>query len=82
MVCWDLNFPTRYQICVPCSGSTVLTTGPSGKSPSTFLFDIFQDSEVSLLFREGDLISQALKIKLWLRANGTRLKLFARHQKE
>ena len=22
MACWDLNFPARYQICAPCSGST------------------------------------------------------------
>ena len=28
----DLSFLTRDQTCVPCSGSTVLTTGSAGKS--------------------------------------------------
>ena len=28
----DLSFLTRDQTCVPCSGSTILTTGSAGKS--------------------------------------------------
>ena len=28
---WDLSSTTRDWNCVPCSGSTVLTTGPPGK---------------------------------------------------
>ena len=36
---WDVSFPTRDGIPSPCIGSTVLTTGPAGKSHSEFLFE-------------------------------------------
>ena len=38
----DLRFPTRDQTRVPCWGSTVLTTGPPGKSlrPHTLNWDL------------------------------------------
>ena len=31
---WDLSSPTRGKPVAPCTGSAVLTTGPSGKSLS------------------------------------------------
>ena len=35
---WDLSSPTRDQTRAPCSGSSVLTTGPPGSPSVFFLF--------------------------------------------
>ena len=42
----DLSSLTRNQTCVPCSGSTVLTTGPPGKSLAFLFYKKSQDGDI------------------------------------
>ena len=44
---WALSSPTRGQTLTRCNGSTVLTTGPPGKSP-------IHSSECPLPRRQGE----------------------------
>ena len=41
---WDLSSTTRDWTCVPCSGSTVLTTGPPGKPKDTSNFVVITNT--------------------------------------
>ena len=49
----DLSFPSRDRTCVPCSRSTVLTTGPPGKSSILMFFKarsgIWNKAQVKIL---------------------------------
>ena len=42
----DLSSLIRNQTCVPCSGGTVLTTGPPGKSLAFLFYKKFQDGDI------------------------------------
>ena len=48
---WDLSSPNRDGTFAPCSGSTVLTTKPQGKSPRLFL--ILSLSDISPWLNSG-----------------------------
>ena len=48
---WDLSSPNRDGTCAPCSGSTVLTTKPQGKSLRLFL--ILSLSDISPWLNSG-----------------------------